>query len=142
MEDILVLAKDLTDNGLLAWSGNKPYSTSLTVSSVIFRLNVSDDNFRVIMKNNVLGTIKDAELVAPLVSAIDTQKAVTPLMQLKLHMESMAVVSPEYPTWIQPTGAHDAYNTGDRVTWNGILWESTIDANVWEPGVSGWKQVV
>lgn len=43
--------------------------------------------------------------------------------------------------WVQPTGAHDAYNTGDRVTYNGFIWESTIDANVWAPGVFGWIQV-
>jgi len=41
--------------------------------------------------------------------------------------------------WVQPQGAHDAYNTGDRVTWNGSTWESEIDNNVWEPGTTGWK---
>jgi len=41
--------------------------------------------------------------------------------------------------WVQPQGAHDSYNTGDRVTWNGSTWESEIDNNVWEPGVHGWK---
>lgn len=37
--------------------------------------------------------------------------------------------------WKQPTGAHDAYKKGDRVTHKGETWESTVDANVWEPGV-------
>ncbi len=40
--------------------------------------------------------------------------------------------------WVQPTGAHDAYQLGDRVTYNGQTWESTINANVWAPGVYGW----
>lgn len=141
MEDILNLAKDLTDSGRLHWTGSKPYTTSLTISSVIFRLQVDDDYFRVLMKSNVLGTLKDTELIEPLVTAIDNQKAITPLMQLRLHLESLMEDTPDYPTWVQPTGAHDAYNEGDRVMWNGILWESTIDANVWEPGVSGWRQV-
>lgn len=44
----------------------------------------------------------------------------------------------QYPNWVQPTGGHDAYNTGDRVRHNDLNWESTIDANVWEPGVYGW----
>ena len=35
--------------------------------------------------------------------------------------------------WVQPTGGHDAYETGDVVTHNGSTWESNIDANVWEP---------
>lgn len=43
--------------------------------------------------------------------------------------------------WAQPTGAHDAYSTGDRVTHDGQTWESTVGANVWEPGVAGWTAV-
>ncbi len=44
----------------------------------------------------------------------------------------------EPPEWTQPAGAHDAYQTGDRVTYNGQIWVSTIDANVWAPDVYGW----
>lgn len=39
-----------------------------------------------------------------------------------------------YPLWSQPTGAHDAYNTGDVVSHNGALYQSLVDGNVWEPG--------
>ena len=48
----------------------------------------------------------------------------------------------EWPEWIQPTGAHDAYNTGDKVTHNSKHWISTVDANVWEPGVYGWDEAI
>lgn len=47
----------------------------------------------------------------------------------------------EWPEWIQPTGAHDAYNKGDKVTHNDKHWICTIDANVYEPGVYGWDEV-
>ena len=47
----------------------------------------------------------------------------------------------EWPEWIQPTGAQDAYNTGDKVTYNGEHWICDIDGNVWEPGVYGWNLV-
>lgn len=47
----------------------------------------------------------------------------------------------EWPEWVQPTGAHDAYNTGDKVTHNNKKWVSNIDANVWEPGITGWSEV-
>lgn len=40
--------------------------------------------------------------------------------------------------WKQPTGAQDTYNAGDRVTYDGQIWESTVDNNVWQPGVYGW----
>lgn len=44
--------------------------------------------------------------------------------------------------WTQPTGAHDAYALGATVTHNGKTWESLTPANVWAPGVSGWREVV
>ena len=46
----------------------------------------------------------------------------------------------EYQDWVQPTGAHDAYNKGDKVAYDGKHWVSTADANVWQPGVYGWKE--
>ncbi len=46
-----------------------------------------------------------------------------------------------YPIWSQPTGAHDAYNTGDIVDYNGTLYESLINGNVYSPEgyPAGWK---
>ena len=48
-----------------------------------------------------------------------------------------------YPEWVQPLGASDAYNVGDIVSYNGKLYESTIDGNVWSPEAypTGWKEV-
>ena len=45
------------------------------------------------------------------------------------------------PEWVQPTGSHDAYPKDSHVMHGGIEWVSDVDANVWEPGVSGWTQV-
>lgn len=43
--------------------------------------------------------------------------------------------------WTQPTGAHDAYSKGDKVVYNGSIYESVIDGNVWSPDAypAGWK---
>lgn len=46
----------------------------------------------------------------------------------------------EWPEWIQPTGAHDAYANGAKVSHNGKHWVSTAKDNVWEPGVYGWEE--
>ena len=46
----------------------------------------------------------------------------------------------EYPEWVQPTGAHDAYNTGDKVSYNGKRYVCTIDANTYAPDVYGWEE--
>ena len=45
----------------------------------------------------------------------------------------------EYPEWVQPTGAHDAYNIGDKVTYNGQHYVCTSNANVYAPDVYGWQ---
>ena len=46
-----------------------------------------------------------------------------------------------YPIWSQPSGAHDAYNKGDIVSYNGTLYRSLIDGNTWSPDAypDGWE---
>ena len=46
----------------------------------------------------------------------------------------------EWPDWIQPTGAHDSYAAGAKVTHSEKKWISDIDANTYEPGVYGWTE--
>ena len=49
----------------------------------------------------------------------------------------------EFPEWVQPTGQHDAYMTGDKVTFKSKHYESVIDYNTWSPEAypAGWKEV-
>lgn len=58
----------------------------------------------------------------------------TPALWARVSLE-------EWPQWVQPSGAHEAYNAGDRVSHKGAHWTSNVDANVWEPGVYGWTEV-
>lgn len=46
-----------------------------------------------------------------------------------------------YPIWNKPTGAHDAYNKGDIVSYNKKLYRSLIDGNTWSPEEypAGWE---
>ena len=49
-----------------------------------------------------------------------------------------------YTAWVQPTGSHDAYILGAKVTHNGRLWECTqvnAGVNSYEPGVWGWTDI-
>lgn len=51
-----------------------------------------------------------------------------------------------YDVWQQPSGAHDAYNVGDRVLYpdaSGQVYESVINGNTWSPDAypAGWKVV-
>lgn len=54
------------------------------------------------------------------------------------YVDNVVTESFAHP-WKQPAGAHDAYAIGVIVSHDGSRWRSTIEANVWEPGVSGWK---
>ena len=49
----------------------------------------------------------------------------------------------EYPEYVQPTGAHDAYKVGDKITYNGKKYECVYNGCVWTPDAypSGWKEV-
>ena len=57
--------------------------------------------------------------------------------------KAIGVTESGYPEWVQPLGASDAYNTGDIVSYNGVLYQSTIDGNVWSPDAypAGWTEV-
>ena len=57
----------------------------------------------------------------------------TPALWVRVTVE-------EWPEWVQPIGAQDAYMTGDKVTHNEKHWVSDVDSNVWEPGVYGWTE--
>lgn len=44
------------------------------------------------------------------------------------------------PEWEQPESTNP-YMKNDKVKHNGKTWVSTVDNNVWEPGVHGWTEV-
>ena len=67
-------------------------------------------------------------------SQLDWTPDLTPALWTRVTVE-------EWPEWVQPTGAQDAYMSGDQVSHNEKHWTSDVDNNVWEPGVYGWTEV-
>lgn len=47
----------------------------------------------------------------------------------------------EWPEYVQPTGAHDAYHVGDKITYNGKHYTCVLDGCVWTPDTypQGWR---
>lgn len=66
----------------------------------------------------------------------------TPDVAVSLY-DAIGLDDSGYPVWSQPTGAHDAYNTGDIVNYNGELYRSLVDGNVYSPDAypAGWEKV-
>lgn len=50
----------------------------------------------------------------------------------------------EYPEYVQPTGAHNAYKIGDKRTFNGKKYICKLDNCVWSPSEypAAWEEVI
>ena len=48
----------------------------------------------------------------------------------------------KWPEYKQPTGAHDAYRVGDKITYNGKHYTCVKDGCVWPPDIyqQGWQE--
>ena len=64
----------------------------------------------------------------------DWMPSATPALWVRVSIE-------EWPEWVQPTGAHDAYAKGDKVTYKGKRYISLIDGNTYSPDAypAGWE---
>ena len=81
--------------------------------------------------NNVL-----YKCLATHTSQTDWSPDISPSIWARLLIPDPDVI----PDWEQPDSTN-AYMTGDKVHHNNKTWESTVDNNVWEPGVYGWDEV-
>ena len=54
--------------------------------------------------------------------------------------KAVGITEEGYPEWVQPVGASDAYMKDDIVSYEGVLYISLIDNNVWSPVAypAGW----
>lgn len=82
-------------------------------------------------------TVGDPQLYK-IAQAHTSQADWTPDITLSLYTP-IGLTSAGYPMWAQPVGAHDSYAVDDIVDYYGTLYRSTVDGNVWEPGVFGWE---
>ena len=75
------------------------------------------------------------KVIQPHISQEDWLPNELPAIYLNLMPENVI------PEWVQPTGSHDAYKIGDKVIYEGKVYESLIDGNTWSPTdyLQGWK---
>ena len=82
--------------------------------------------------------IRYEDVLYKCVQAHTSQADWTPSISKALWVE---VSIDEFPEWKQPTGVHDSYMNGDKVSHLEKHWVSTMDYNVYEPSVYGWDEV-
>lgn len=70
-----------------------------------------------------------------------SQEDWTPDVSVSLFSKVLIYDPTTIPAWEQPESTNP-YKKGDKVTHNGSTWVSTVDNNVWEPGVYGWEKAV
>ena len=70
-----------------------------------------------------------------------SQESWNPVDAPSLWAKVLIPPGPTIPEWEQPSSTNP-YMMGDKVRHNEKVWISTIDNNVWEPGIYGWDEVV
>lgn len=75
-------------------------------------------------------------------TAHTSQETWKPDVSPSLFVKVISSISGEIPDWEQPS-ADNAYKKGDKVKYNGKVYESLIDNNVWAPDAypEGWQEV-
>ena len=92
------------------------------------------------------GKADPANTFAPLQAQLDALAARVKALEDAAGSADPDAPAEEYPAYVQPTGAHDAYHAGDKVTYNGKHYTCIAPegvAVVWSPEVypSYWEEV-
>lgn len=89
-------------------------------------------------KKNRVGDPQLYKVVQAHTSQADWTPDATPSLYVPIGLNDKG-----YPVWSKPTGAHDAYNVGDIVDYNGTLYKSLINGNVYSPDEypTGWQKL-
>lgn len=101
------------------WAANKAYSVDYIVKYGV----------------NADGETQLYKVIQSHTSQDDWRPDITPSLYKKIGFDG------DIPIWTQPLGSLDAYMQGDVVSFEGQIWVSIVDNNVWQPGVYGWDIV-
>ena len=137
-------------------SGNYELSDMLTKIDTIWIQGQITDEQRTELINLARQNATPEQSYAPLAQQVDAlfenvaeiAAEVESLKSRVTALEGGEVTPPtpeeEYPEYVQPTGAHDAYNTGDKITYNGKKYVCKMNGCVWTPDAypAGWEEVV
>lgn len=84
--------------------------------------------------------VRRGDILYKVLTAHTSQADWTPEAAPSLFTKVLVSETGEVLEWEQPDSTNP-YMKGDKVSYNGKTWQSTIDNNVWAPGVYGWEEV-
>lgn len=111
------------------------------------RTNANAENSYAPMQEQIDKAFKEIDLLKSTVEANAVGMSALKDAVEKLGGKVEATTEPskeEYPEYVQPTGAHNAYNVGDKITYNGKKYICQMNGCVWTPDAypAGWEEVV
>ena len=82
------------------------------------------------------------DLIAQLFKRVEALEKVV-FVETDEPVEDEEIIVDEYPLYVQPTGSHDAYKVGDKITFNDKRYTCTMDNCVWNPSTypNAWEEV-
>lgn len=133
-----IVAAQQLNRALCLFANTLPEEEALTIAAVFPEW----DKMRKYKKDEYLryGLNQDGEpQIYRVISSHTAQADWTPEVAVSLF-KKVGFTGDGTAVWIQPMGAHDAYDKGDRVSYNGAIYVSTTNGNVWAPDVYGWTK--
>ena len=103
--------------------------TEKTELDSLARQNANTESSYAPLQKQIDNIYKELELIKANIGEIKGEEAEEPV--------------DEYPEYVAPSEAHDAYNTGDKITYNGKKYVCKMDGCVWNPDTypQGWQEV-
>lgn len=99
------------------------------------RTNANPENSYAPLEERLNGLITRVDILENKVSQLEKTSTEEP---------SEPTEEEKYPEYVQPSGAHDCYNIGDKITYNGKKYVCKMNGCVWNPDTypAGWEEVV
>ena len=122
--------KDILEKINIVWVKNMITKEQMEELEALARENAVAENSYAPLQEQIDGIYKELDVIKSRLDILEGKEEPTE--------------PEEYPEYVAPSGAHDAYNTGDKVTYNGKKYVCKMNGCVWAPDVypAGWEEVV
>lgn len=111
---------------------NKISKTEMEELEILARENAKAENSYAPLQEQIDKLYEDMKYLESRITALEKEEG-----------QEEPIEPEEYPEYVAPSGAHDAYNTGDKITYNGKKYVCKLDNCVWSPDAysAGWEEV-